>query len=186
MQQEFSGMTTATATITTSISHITAEKKKSRNMKILGMESLGCFFHSHSANSSKGEKKSWITHLIQSKQVLRENNKINGWIWDQHLLLVSYPPCYEIERKNRGQDGKGLCAGAGCTACSYTLLLSIFCPCLWQTVEIVHKVKRLPATFKPFLGSRAPKYPQVKYCGAVSCLCQFSCIRFLVLALHWY
>lgn len=61
-------MTTATATITTSISHITAEKK-SRNMKILGMESLGCFFHSHSANSSKKKEKK-----VESLISFRANN----------------------------------------------------------------------------------------------------------------
>lgn len=46
------------AIITTSISHITAKKKKKKgNMKLLGMQSLSCLFHSYSANSSKGKKK---------------------------------------------------------------------------------------------------------------------------------
>lgn len=54
--------------------------------------------------------------------------------------------------------------------CPYTFLSSIFCPGLWQTMEIIHKVKRLPATFTHFFGWTAPKHPQVKGCGAVRCV----------------
>lgn len=76
VQGEFSAMTIATTT--KSISHMTVKKKKSRDIKLLGMQSLSgysfresCLFHSHSANSSKGKKKklnqSFRTNIFSGK-----------------------------------------------------------------------------------------------------------------------
>lgn len=155
-------------------------------MKLLGMQSLSCFFHSYSTNSSKGKKKkSWISHLIWNKQLIGEKNKKKAGFGIN--IYCQYHTHHVMKHRGKTEDkmGKGFVQVQD-AQCPYTLLSSTFCPCLWQTMEIIHKVKRLPATFKSFLGWTAPKYPQVKCCGAANCLCQLSCICFLVLPLHWY
>lgn len=148
-------------------------------MKLLGMQSLSCLFHSYSANSSKGKKKSWICHFIWNKQLLRENNKINGWTWDKDLLLVSYSPCNETQSENRTRWERVLCR---CRMHSMPLYIA---PIHFLFLSLTNygnssqgEETSSHLQTPPWLS--IPKYPLVKCCGAVSCPCQFSCICFLV------
>lgn len=151
-------------------------------MKLLGMQSLSCFFHSYSTNCSK-EKKNWISHLIRNKQLLRENNLKMGQICDKHLLLVSYSPCNETQRENRGQHGKGLCAGPGCTMPLHISLIHFLSRSLTNYGNNSQS-EETSSHLQTLLWLNSPKVsPGERLWG--SPLCQFSSIHFLPLALHW-